>query len=90
LALDRVYLRDRGKRRGLANQIAYLSLRPPGDPGYERADLREAQVELRLLHVGLSSADRSALSSLLLHFIVELALGDGMRLDQGSACACAS
>jgi hypothetical protein len=81
--LNRIHLRNSRKRRRLANQIANLRHRPPGDPGDERADLRESQVKLRLLHVGLGSANRGDLRSLLLHVIVELALGGGTRFGQG-------
>src|SRR5258708_13064587 len=81
--LDRIDLRNSRKGRRLANQIANLRHRPPGDPGDERADLRESQVELSLFHVGFSDANPGALSGLLLYFVVELALSYGMRLGEG-------
>src|SRR5258708_30466392 len=45
--LDRAYLRDRGKRRRRANQIAYLHQRPPRDSRDDGTNLSATQILLR-------------------------------------------
>ncbi len=81
---DGIELRDRGQHRTGSDEIAHLHLSLPGDAVDQRANFGEADVQIRSLYLGLCTGYRCLVRGLRLDVIVELALGNGVRLRQGS------
>jgi hypothetical protein len=79
---DRVDLRDRGQRGGWRDQVADLHLREAHDAIDQRRDVREIQVQLRLLHLRLGRLHQCFGREIGLDVIVQLLLRNGVFLRQ--------
>src|SRR5690348_11076067 len=80
--LNRIDLRDRGQHSRWADKISDLHLSDPNDPVYQGCDISEAEVEVGLFHLRLSSLHCCFGSEVCLNVVVQLALRYGALLGQ--------
>src|SRR5579864_1049168 len=84
IRLNGIYLRDRRENRRRIDKIADLHLSNSGDAIDQRFHLRELEVQLGLLHLGLGGLDRGFRRAVRLYVVVELALRYGAFFGQRS------